>query len=105
MRIVFHPDFPREIKIFEAQYYEISERLGGRFRLEIEESIGRIKSQPGSAGHFLNVGSKIAKEIRRRNLRSFPFFILYAVHEDFLIFRSVIPSASDPLTWLGRFAK
>jgi hypothetical protein len=105
MRVIYHPDFPKEIKSFERQYREISERLGSRFRFEVEEGIEHIKAQPGSAGHFLNTGSKIVKEVRRRNLSSFPFFILYAVHGEMLIFRSVIPSASDPLTWLVRFAQ
>jgi hypothetical protein len=103
MRVVYHPDFPKEIKEFEGQYRKTSERLGSRFRLEIEEGIEKIKSQPSGAGHFLNTGSKIVKEVRRGNLTSFPFFILYAVHEDLLIFQSIIPSASDPLTWLRRF--
>ena len=103
MRVVYHPDFPKEIKEFEGQYRTISERLRSRFRLEIEEGIERFKFQPSAAGHFLNTDSKIVKEVRRRNLKSFPFFILYAVHEDMLVFRSIIPSASDPLTWLRRF--
>ena len=41
------------------------------------------------------------KEIRRRNLVSFPFFIHSGVQEDLLVFRSLIPSASDPLTCSG----
>jgi hypothetical protein len=102
MRVVFHPDFPREIKTFESQYREVSERLASRFRAEIDEGIAQIKRQPSSAGHFLNTGSKIVKEVRRRNLTSFPFFILYGIHQDMLVFRSIIPSASDPLTWLPK---
>ena len=103
MRVVYHPDFPKEIKAFEAQYREVSERLKLRFRVEVDEAIERIKAQPASAGHFLNTGSQIVKEVRRRNLMAFPFFVLYGVHGDLLIFRSLIPSASDPLTWLRRF--
>lgn len=105
MRVVYHPEFPKEINTFEAQYSEISERLRIRFRAEVDEAIERVKREPSSAGHFLNTGSKIVKEVRRRNLASFPFFVLYAVHEDLLVFRSIIPSASDPLTWLRRFAE
>ena len=100
MRVIYHPDFPKQIKEFETQYRRISDRLGSRFRSEIEETLGRIKGEPASAGHFVNTGSRIVKEVRRRNLASFPFFILYAIHGDLLIFRAVIPSASDPLTWL-----
>ena len=105
MRVVYHPDFPKEIKAINAQYREVSDRLGLRFRAEVDEAIERIKTQLGSAGHFLNTGSQIVREVRRRNLVSFPFFVLYGVHGDLLIFRSLIPSASDPLTWLQRFSR
>jgi len=51
----------------------------------VENAIEQIKASPNSAGHFLNTGSQIVKEVRRRNLSSFPFFILYGVHEDHLV--------------------
>ena len=102
MRIVYHPDLPKDIKRFEAQYCEISDRLALRFRAEVDNAIERIAASPASAGHFLNTGSKIVKEVRRRNLSAFPFFVLYGLHDDLLVFRSLISSASDPLTWLTR---
>ncbi len=105
MRVSYHPDFPKDIKRFEAQYREISPRLGLRFREEVNKAIEHIKSTPTSAGHFVNTGSQIVKEVRRRNLSSFPFFILYGVSNDLLVVRSLIASASDPLTWLRRFPK
>jgi hypothetical protein len=74
MRVVFHPDFPKDIKASESQYREVSERLALRFRAEIDEAIAQIKARPSAAGH--------------------------CVQGDLLVFRSVIPSASDPLTWL-----
>ncbi len=46
MRIVYHPEFPQDIKRFEAQYREISDRLALRFRAEVDEAIERIKSSP-----------------------------------------------------------
>jgi len=51
----------------------------------------------------LSLGSVIVPEFRRRNLKAFPHFILYGVAGDMLIFGSLIPSRSDPLTWLARF--
>jgi hypothetical protein len=51
----------------------------------------------------LNLGSKIVPALRRRNLRAFPFFLLDGATAQQLIFGSVIPSRSDPLTWLARF--
>jgi len=70
MRVVYHPDFPRDIKQFEKQYRDISERLALRFRIEVDDAIEHIKTSPGSAG--------------------------------LVIFRSIIPNGSDPLTWLSR---
>jgi hypothetical protein len=102
MRVSYHPEFPQDVKRYEAQYREISPRLGLRFRVEVDKAIQQIKASPSSAGHFLNTGSQIVKEVRRRNLSSFPFFVLYGVAGDILIFRSLMPSSSDPLTWLKR---
>jgi len=103
MRVIFHPEFPKDIRKFEADYARISDGLAARFRQEINNAVDAIKISPGGAGHFLNLGSSIVPELRRRNLRAFPFFILYGVVIDRLIFGSVMPSRSDPLTWLVRF--
>jgi hypothetical protein len=103
MRVVYHPDFASDIHRFQSEYEKISGGLSERFRSEVDEAIERIKRSPGSAGHFLRTPSRIVKVLRRRNLRSFPFFVLYGLLDDQLIFGSVIPSRSDPLTWLTRF--
>lgn len=103
MRVLFHPEFPKDVRRFEAEYTNVSTGLAVRFRKEIYDAVEAIKSAPGSAGHFLNLGSAIVPELRRRNLRAFPFFVLYGTTADQLIFGSVIPSRSDPLTWLARF--
>jgi hypothetical protein len=100
MTVSYHPEFPRDIKKYETQYRKVSPALGFRFRVEVQKTIEKIKSSPSSAGHFVNTGSQIVKEVRRRNLGTFPFFVLYGLSDDVLVFRSVIPSASDPLTWL-----
>ena len=103
MRVLFHPAFPEDVRRFAAGYEQVSPGLAARFRNEIDAAIEVIKRSPTSAGHFLNLGSKAVRELRRRNLRAFPFFILYGATSDQLIFGSVIPSRSDPLTWLTRF--
>jgi hypothetical protein len=103
MRVLFHPEFPRDIRRFEAEYARISNGLAKRFRHEAARAVDAIKQSPSGAGHFLNVGSSIVPQLRRRNLQAFPFFVLYGVTEDQLVFGSIIPSRSDPLTWLCRF--
>ena len=103
MKAVFHPEFPKDIRKFEGEYARISEGLSQRFRQEVDAAVNAVKSSPTSAGHFLNLGSTVVTDLRRRNLKAFPFFILYGILGDQLIFGSVIPSRSDPLTWLTRF--
>lgn len=103
MTVIFHPEFPNDIRKFEAGYQQISTGLAIRFRAEVDAALGAIKAAPTSAGHFLNTGLSVVREFRRRNLKAFPFFILYGIAGERLIFGSVIPSRSDPLTWLTRF--
>jgi len=103
MRVIFHPDFPKDVRKFEVDYARISEGLAARFRNEVDDAVDMIKSAPFRAGHYLNLGSKIVRGLRRRNLRAFPFFLLYGADGDRVILGAVIPSRSDPLTWLTRF--
>ena len=103
MRVLYHPEFPKDLRRFEKEYRAISDGLAARFREQVETALEAVKGSPQGAGHFLQTGSAVVREFRRRNLRQFPFFILYGVTEDALIFGSLIPSRSDPLTWLVRF--
>lgn len=102
MTVVFHPDFAGDIRRFAGKYGEISAALALRFRNEIDAAIDHIIAAPGAAGHFLRVTPGTATAMRRRNLPSFPFFVLYGATADRLYFASVIPSRSDPLLWLTR---
>ena len=101
MTVIFHPEFPNDIRSFESNYRQIATGLAVRFRAEVDGALDAIKDSPTSAGHFLNTGSSIVRELRRRNLKAFPFFVLYGIADE--RFGSVLPSRSDPLTWLARF--
>jgi hypothetical protein len=103
MRVLYHPDFPKDIRKFEAEYGRVSPGLAARFREAVDGALDAIKAKPEAAGHFVQIGSRVVRECRRRNLRAFPFFVLYGVAEEQLIIGSLIPSRSDPLTWLARF--
>jgi len=104
MKVVFHPDFSGDLLLFIDQYSEISDRLGLRFKDEVLSAMVAIKTSPTTAGHFVDTGSAIVREVRRRNLPSFPFFILYGLNDERLIFGTLIPSSSDPLTWFSRLS-
>ena len=97
MSVMFHPEFASDIRRFESDYKNISPALAERFRAELDKAIEAIKRSPQRAGHFLKTPSGAVRLFRRRNLQSFPFFVLYGLYEDRLIFGSVIPSRSDPV--------
>jgi hypothetical protein len=103
MRVIFHPEFAKDIRRFEAEYGQVSEGLAARFRNEVDQALEAIKSSPTSAGHFLSFGASVVANPRRRNLRSFPSFVLYGFTDDQIFFGSIIPNRSDPLTWFSRF--
>ncbi len=103
MTVLYHPEFARDIQRFAVRYADISPKLGVRFRQDVDAVLVAVKANPASAGHFINTGSLILREVRRRNLEVFPFFVLYGLADDRLVFGSIIPSSSDPLTWLSRF--
>jgi hypothetical protein len=104
MTVLFHPQFPLDIRKYEARYIPVSEGLAARFRKEVDDAVAAIKASPRGAGHLFSHASSAAGELRRRNLRAFPYFVLYGIESDSLIFGSIIPSRSDPLTWLVRFS-
>ena len=59
MTVRFHPEFPADVRKFAAGDAEVSSGLRDRFRREIDESSAAIKTAPGGAGHFHNLGSSI----------------------------------------------
>lgn len=103
MKVVYHPEFPKDVRKFEAEYERVSPGLAARFRREVLDALTAIKGAPEAAGHFLQTGSQVVREFRRRNLRAFPFLVLYGLTESAVIVGALIPSRSDPLTWLARF--
>jgi hypothetical protein len=102
MSLEFHPEFSADVRSFREQYREISPRLALRFESEVDATLKRIAASPSSAGHFLNTGSAVVRDVRRANLRSFPCFILYGCHSGRVLVASLIASRSDPLLWLRR---
>lgn len=105
MKVLFHPDFPTDQRKFQADYAEISVGLAARFQREIDDAVAAIKAVPTAAGHFVNTGSRIVPQFRRRNLNAFPIFVLYGCTQDLLVFGAIVPTRSDPLNWLTRFRK
>lgn len=52
MRVLFHPEFPKDIRRFERDYQAISEGLAVRFRSEIDEALNAIMLSPKAQDTF-----------------------------------------------------
>jgi hypothetical protein len=59
MTVVYHPEFPQDIKKFEAQYREISARLGERFRAEVDKAIEVSKQRRHPEGIFWTLALRL----------------------------------------------
>ena len=103
MTVVVHPALEDDIRRYAGEYGLIYETLGQRFFIEVRAALTSIETGPEYAGHLLKTRLTRIKDIRRCNLHSFPFFVLYGTNQDSLLIASLIPSRSDPLTWLTRF--
>lgn len=103
MSVLFHPDFPKDVRRYGAEYGRVSASLAVRFRQEVDGALSAIKSAPEAASHFIRRRAQISRDCRRGNLRAFPFFVLYGTAGPDTIIGALIPCRSDPLTWLTRF--
>ena len=57
MTVLFHPEFPNDIRKFEAGYGQISVGLGKRFRDGVNSAVSAVKAAPTSAGHFRHLSA------------------------------------------------
>lgn len=51
MRVLFHPEFPQDIRRFADAYSQVSPGLAARFRIEVDDAVEAVKLSPASAGH------------------------------------------------------
>jgi len=75
MDYLFHPKAARDARDIEAQYADESVQLADRFWAELNEAIDQVFEHP-QRQHFDPSG------YRRRNLKKFPYHILFEVRLD-----------------------
>jgi hypothetical protein len=46
MRVLFHPEFPQDVRRFADAYSQISPGLAARFHQEIDDAIEAVKQAP-----------------------------------------------------------
>jgi len=105
MRLVVHEHFLQMEKKILLYYEEKSGWAADNFEKALNEAIGAIKSAPTGAGHFIPRKSRNGIPHRRRNLKKFPYFIVYTYEREVLALLRLIPSRSNPQGWFTDFAE
>ena len=75
MRLSFHPLVQKDINSILRRYDSISPKLGDQFFAELNVALDSVLRNP-QRGHLSGA------DVRRLNLSSFPFHILYRVLPD-----------------------
>ena len=70
MKAVYHPDVQKDVSRILRHYDRINDRLGDEFWKELNEFINKAAAHP-QRFHFES------RDLRRANLRRFPYHFLY----------------------------
>lgn len=95
MRYVFHPEALTEYA--EAVQYYTQQRIevAQAFIDAIEDAVYRISESPTRYG-------VIDEEIRRCMTRKFPYGIVYAIEQDYILILAVMHCSREPGYWKDR---
>ena len=95
MKYGFHPEAEAEF-LQAIDYYEGCEPgLGYDFALEVHSTIDNILSYPSA-------WAALEDDIRRCQIRRFPYGIIYSLHGDFIFILAVMHLHRDPGYWKDR---
>lgn len=98
MELEFLPDAARELEIATAGYEAISQRLGVRFRGELERICKAVEADP--LLWRLRPGG-----YRRVNFRGFPYYLAFFTREKRLIVAAVGHASRHPKYWVDRMQR
>ena len=90
LRVLDAADF--EVEAAFAYYESQRESLGFRITAEVREALDGILSFPAAHPIFDPVH-------RRRNLKKFPYAILFRIEGDEVVFVAFLHQQSDPAKW------
>jgi plasmid stabilization system protein ParE len=94
-RVSFHELAERELNDAALYYEQERAGLGIKFLDDVERHINAIIQNPMA-------GKKVRGQIRRRLLRTFPYGILYSVHDRTILILAIMNLKRRPLYWVGR---
>jgi toxin ParE1/3/4 len=92
MRYVFHPEALTEYAEAVQYYTEQRVEVAQAFIDAIEDTVYRIRASPT---RYVAVD----EDVRRCMVRRFPYGILYAIEEDYILILAVMHCSREPGYW------
>ena len=97
MKYAFHPEAKAEF-LAAIDFYEDREPgLGYDFAIEVHSTIENVTNFP-------NAWPILEDDIRRCQVRRFPYGIIYSQAENVILILAVMHLHRDPVYWKGRLA-
>lgn len=98
MKYVFHPEALTEYAEAVQYYIERRVELAQAFINAVEDAVNRIRESPTRF-------SIIDEDVRRCLTRKFPYGILYAVEQDYILILAVMHCSREPGYWKSRIGQ
>lgn len=95
MRFRFHPDALAEFQQAAIYYEEQESGLGERFIEIIDSAVANVVQNP-------KMWPVIEEPVRRKLTRVFPYAILFAENENYILIIAVMHCRQDPDYWKSR---
>ncbi len=93
--VITHPEAKQELREAGRYYHDCAPGLGQRFYDEIEAFVEKITANP------LRYSIRIA-DVRRANLKRFPFHINFLIHEGMIAIVAISHNRRRPYYWRDR---
>lgn len=95
MKLAYTADAEEHLLAAVRWYDHQSPRLGERFHAAVREREALLKLFPEH-------GERYQRTIRRVQVRSFPYFLLYDIKHGMIVVIAVVHGARGPLAWKQR---
>jgi hypothetical protein len=95
VKYAFHPEAKAEFLAAVDYYEDRAPGLGSDFALEVHSTIGNIRNFP-------KAWPILEGDMRRCQVRRFPYGVIYSEHENLIFILAVMHLHRDPAYWKTR---
>ncbi|WP_437595993.1 type II toxin-antitoxin system RelE/ParE family toxin [Sorangium sp. So ce590] len=96
-RFRFHPRALQEFEEAVDHYLELSPEAASRFVDAFEAAVGFARRNPDAA-------ARIEDDVRRWNLRKFPYALIYRLSSEHIVIIAVMHARREPGYWKSRIS-